>query len=87
MHTEVKFGPLPDEFRAVIERAEHAAHLTYANAICHAESEYDAEHDRAHAHYAQLCHQVAVCCCYQCYERTTEGIYCDTHLEGHAIGE
>lgn len=79
MDMHVQFGPLPEPFRAVIELAERSAHLTYANAINHGAPEYDAEAQRAHERYTELCHQVAVCYHYHCFERTMGAMYCDEH--------
>ena len=82
MHTEVKFGPLPDQFRHVIELAEQASRNAYANAISHTELEYDTEAQRTHSHYTELCHEVAVCCHYRCFERTYGTVFCDEHENG-----
>jgi hypothetical protein len=82
MHTEVKFGPLPDQFRHVIELAEQASRNAYANAISHTELEYDTEAQRTHSHYTELCHEVAVCCHYRCFERTYGAVFCDEHEKG-----
>ena len=82
MDTVVRFGPLPEQFKVVLDLAEQAARNAYANAISHTESEYDTEAHRTHSHYTELCYQVAVCCHYHCFERTYGDIFCDAHATG-----
>lgn len=82
MHTEVKFGPLPEQFRNVIELAERSARNAYANSINHVEEEYDTIAQRTHSHYTELCHEAAVCCHYHCFERTYGTVFCGEHEKG-----